>query len=188
MADTADRGEQGASPPIPVGEALAAAVGVVNLLLEQQHPGLVLGLEAGSTIKGTVQQFVEGTAGRLVPHWDWENFFHKQVKHKRNAWLFALRLGAQPVALCLGTVHIGQDHVALEYLERRSDATDIKGVPLQVGFAFAAAVASVLGLSEVRINQPFSELVSYYAETLGMEPVRQKPGGPVNYLVKKVKL
>jgi hypothetical protein len=176
-----------AAPTASIDEALAAAVGVVNLWLQNRFPGLALGLEAGATIKGTVQQFVDASPGRIVSHWDWENFFHKQVKHKRNAWLFSVRRGGQPVALCLGKVHIRDDHVALEYLERRSDAVDVKGLPVQVGYAFAAAVANVLGLSEVRINQPFPELVTYYADALGMEPVRQKENGPVNYLLKKVK-
>lgn len=175
------------APPPPVSEALAAAIGVVNQWLQAQTLDLSLRLEGAATIKATVRQFVEGAPGRKVAEWDWESFFHKKVKHKRDAWLFSLRRGEQPVALCLGKIHIRDDHVALEYLERRSDADKVKGLPVQVGFAFAAAVANVLGLSEVRINQPFPELVSYYADALGMEPVRHKESGPVNYLFKKVK-
>ena len=88
-----------------------------------------------------------GARRRKVSHWDWERKFYKRVRH-RDAWIFDLRRGSQPMVLCLGTIAIREDHVTLENLERRAHAR-VKGVALAAAYQFALAVANVLGLAEV---------------------------------------
>jgi len=169
-------------------EAVAAASQVANGWLQGRDPSLSLRIERMASIKPTVAAFVHGGWKRKVGHWDWVRLFHKEVKWN-DAWLFSLLRGQQPVALCLGSISIQEDHVAIEYLERRLDVPGVKGVPLAAAFQFAAAVAAVLELGQVRVNNPINDtLVDHYARTLHMTPVRQTPGGRVDYLYRNVKI
>lgn len=84
------------------------------------------------------------------------------------------------MVLCMGTIAIREDHVTLEYLERRAYAR-VKSVVLAAAYQFALAVANVLGLAEVRINAPISDkLAPYYARKLEMTPVRHPVDSRVN--------
>ena len=169
-----------------VAEALAAATGVVNeWLVAQQHAGVTLALADAQTIKDTVERFLRGARRRRVSHWDWERKFYRRVRH-RDAWIFDLRQGSQPVVLCMGTIAIREDHVTLEYLERRAYAR-VKGVALAAAYQFALAVANVLGLAEVRINDPINDkLARYYERKLEMTPVRHPVDGRVKYLYRRI--
>lgn len=167
-------------------KALAAASQVVNDWLTTHHPLLSLELENTVTIKATVSCFVHGARRRKV-FWRWEDLYYRHVRH-RKAWLFSLRRGEQPVALCLGTISISADHVALECLERRPYVHGVRGAVLAAAYRFALTVASALGLGQVRINTPLNDkLARFYARTLDMTAVRQTPGGRVNYLYRNVK-
>jgi hypothetical protein len=176
---TADKGRL-------IQEAIAAAAVVANEWLADRHPALTLVLVDTTTVKLTVERFVRGARRRKVTWWDWQNLFYKKVRG-RSAWLFALRRGELPVALCLGTISVSKDHVALEYLERRPYVHGVRGAPLAVAFQFALALASGLGISEVRINSPLNDkLARYYERRLEMTPVRHGPKGDVQYLYKKL--
>lgn len=173
------------APRRAISEALAAASAVVNEWLDAAHPMLALQLIDDLTVKSTVERFRRG-ARTKVHWWDWQKKFHKKVKWK-NAWLFALQRGEQPVALCLGSISVRAGHVAIEYLERRVYARGVKGVPLVAAYQFATAVANALGISEVRINDPLNPaLARHYEQALGMTPVRQGRANEVKYLFKKV--
>lgn len=187
-----DAAEDAAQPPLQPGSverAIAIATSRVNDWLASEHPGLSVVLEDGTSIKDTVVQFLRGIPSRVVHWWDWITFFHKEVKHDRKAYLFSLRsVDDRPLSLCIGRIKVRQDHVALEYLERRADALEAKGATLQVAYLFMAQVAAVLELGEVRINKPINaKLVQVYTDAFDMTPVGQKPDGRVDYLVKKVK-
>lgn len=161
-------------------EALNAAAEVTNEWLRQNALGLRLELVDQATVKVTVERFTRG-ARRKVSHWNWETFYYKQVKG-RPAWMFDLRRGDQPVVMCLGTVRISGDYVALEYLERRKYAR-ARGVALAASFQFALAVAGVMGLTQVRLNNPLNlKLARYYERELNMTPVRQAGSREVQFL------
>lgn len=169
-----------------ISEALEAAKVVVNEWLGAAHPLIALHLESEASIRRSAGAFVRGARRRKVGWWNWEDLYWRKVRYKK-AWLFSLRRGEQPVAMCLGTISIKADHVALEYLERRPYVHGVRGVPLNAAFRFALAVAGALGLSQVRINNPINaKLARFYARALDMTPVRQKPGGDVDYLFKNV--
>jgi hypothetical protein len=110
-------------------------------------------------------------------HWNWEDLFFARVRMK-DAWMYAMVRGGRPRAMCYGRIEVGQGYVSLEYLERAPYARGIRGLTAPAAFQFARAVALLLDLDEVRLNEPFPQLVRYYERTLGA--VRHSAAGAVS--------
>lgn len=172
----------------PKNEVLAAALGQSNVWLADvlQRPDLQLELVPQNAARSTVQAFqLLAGKGRKV-HWDWEDLYFRFARKPRG-WMFSMVLrGTGPGALCQGMVQ--DDHVSIDYLERVA-GEQLQGVVAATAFQFARAVALLLDLDEVRLKDPFPELVEHYEQVLGaMGPaaVRHPADGAVKYLCVKV--
>lgn len=166
-------------------EAIAAAVEVLNQWMAEELllPDLQIYLVTRSSIHETVARF-EAQAIRRMVHWDWQEIFFRKVRLKP-AWMFELVQQGQPGALCFGQVNIKQDYASIEFLERLPGAEEVKGFVARIAFQFAATVAGVLNLPEVRLMSPHPDLVDYYVSTLDLQ--RQPPQGEVEYLTRRLK-
>lgn len=173
-----------AEPPISRSDALAAAVATLNARLQEQAPGeYEIRLEDALSIKQTVHSFHEGSPARRVPDWQWLQLYHRRSK-KPEGWLFSLRFRQRASVLAMGTIQLQHDYVAVDRIERRTDQPELKGNAAPIALAFAEIVARTLGLRQVRINDPFNELLPYYEQKLGFTPVRHADGTRVQYLYK----
>jgi len=166
-------------------EVLAAALDQTNtwLALELGRPDLQLQLVNQPTARPLVLDFERGGGRRRRVHWNWEDLYFSRVRY-RDAWMYAMMRGGRPRALCYGRIVVGDGYVSLEYLERVPYARGLRGVTVSAAFQFARAVALLLDLDEVRLNEPFPQLVRYYMRTLGA--VRHPAAGAVKYLYCKV--
>jgi hypothetical protein len=170
-------------------ETLVAAADEATrwLATEMGRADLQLRLVDERTVKRDVEAFVARLHGRRkVQHWDWLAMFHKKVKY-RNAWMFVVdgrRGHVGPRAMCWGKIEVrAGGYVSIEYVERRPYAR-MGGLTTVIAFRFAQVVAGALEVAEVRINEPFPELVPFYTAKLGVN--RHPPTGRVKYLFKKV--
>lgn len=165
-----------------------AAAAAVNQWLGEElgRSDLRLRLVNEATVKSDVARFVAGARSRRVSHWDWERLFHRNVKHKK-AWMFTIegtRGRTGPGAMCWGKIEVrSPGYVSIEYIERRPYAR-LRGLTTVTAFQFVLIVAGVLGVDEVRIVDPFPQLIRFYTDRLGV--VRHPPTGQVQYLRKKV--
>lgn len=83
-------------------------------------------------------------------------------------WTCAVVCAAKaPGAMRDGRLEVDDGNVSIDYLESSFDAR-IKGMVAQTAFLFARAIALLLALDEVRLNEPFLELVQYYEGILGL--------------------
>jgi hypothetical protein len=157
-------------------EVLAAALDQTNLWLAEtlERPDLHLELVSQATARRTVLDFERGAGRHRKVHWNWEDLFFTHVRYK-DAWMYAMVRGGLPRAMCFGRIEIVGGHVAL----------GLRGVTALAAFQFARAVALLFDLDEVRLNDPFPQLVRYYERTLNA--VRHPAAGPVKYLYVKVK-
>lgn len=166
-------------------EVLAAALDQTNLWLAETigRPDLQLQLVSQPMARRTAIDFEKMGGKRRKVHWNWEDLFFTHVRLK-DAWMYAMVRGGRPRAMCFGRIEVGQGYVSLEYLERAPYARGIRGLTAPAAFQFARAVALLLDLDEVRLNNPFPQLVRYYERTLG--GVRQPTDGAVKYIYVKV--
>lgn len=164
---------------------LAAALDQTNLWLSGTlgRPDLQLQLVSASNARAMALDFERAGGKRRKVHWNWEDLYFSRVRFK-DAWMYAMVRGGRPRALCFGRIEVGHGYVSLEYLERAPYARGLRGLAAPAAFQFARAVALLLDLDEVRLNNPFPQLVRYYERTLGL--VRHPPSGPVKYLSVKV--
>jgi hypothetical protein len=163
-------------------ETLAAALEATNRWFaeDRKRPDLTLQLVDKTTAKSIARDFeAMGGKHRKVKHWDWEDLYFRKVRYK-DAWLYALVRRGRPRCLCYGRIEIKDRYVSLEYLERAPYARGIRGLATSTAFQFARTIAVLLDLPEVRINDPFPQLVRFYERTLGL--VRHPLEGPVKYL------
>lgn len=172
----------------PKNEVLAAALGQTNAWLSDVllRPDLQLELVPQHTARSTAEEFQKNAGQNRRVHWNWEELFFRFARTPRG-WMFAMVLrGTGTGALCQGMVQ--DDYVSIDYLERADD-DKLQGVVTLTAFQFARAVALLLDLDEVRLKEPFPELVEHYEQVLGsMGPpvVRHPPDGSVKYLSVKV--
>ena len=171
-------------------EVLAAAATEANRWLAETmgRGDLRLRLVDAASVTRDVRAFVSGVElRRKVRHWDWLAFFHRKVKY-RDAWMFTIegtRGRAGPRAMCWGKIEVrSPGYVSIEYIERRPFAR-MGGLTTVTAFQFVLIVAGTLEVEEVRVVNPFPELVRFYTAKLGV--VRHPPTGVVQYLFKKVK-
>jgi|GEM_PF-3389637 len=167
-------------------QVFAAALDETNgWLFAEGHPfrsTLVTGTNARQMAMDIEQA---GDLQRRVS-WDWETLYFRRVRHKA-AWMHAMVRRGQSFkarALCYGRVEVRGGYVSLEYLERARHARGLKGLTVFTAFQFARTVAVLLGISEVRINDPFTQLVSYYERALRAH--RHPAEGPVQYLYTRI--
>jgi len=171
---------------VGLNEALGASLQVTNdWLVGLGKEGFVLTLEAASSVKATERDFIHGMSHRRkVNWWKWERKFHQNVKFGKG-WFIALRKNGRPVMLCVGTICKARTYIAIDYLERRPYAHGVGGYALLTAYQFAAALAGVLGVGQVRINDPINKRVeNYYAVRLQMN--RHPPHGKVQYLYRSL--
>lgn len=167
-------------------EVLAAALDQTNTWLAQTlgRPDLQLQLISQPIARASAMQFERGGGlGRKV-HWNWEEIFFSRVRHQ-DAWMYAMVRAGRPRAMCYGRIQVKGAYVSLEYLERAPYARGIRGFTAPTAFQFARAVALLLDLTEVRLNEPFPHLVQYYERVLE-GAIRHPAAGPVKYLSVKV--
>jgi hypothetical protein len=167
-------------------EVLAAALDQTNTWLAQTlgRSDLQLQLISQPIARTAALQFERGGGRRRKVHWNWEELFFSKVRHQ-DAWMYAMVRAGRPRAMCYGRIQVKGGHVSLDYLERTPYARGIRGLTAPTAFQFARAVALLLDLTEVRLNEPFPHLVHYYEKVLG-EAVRHPAVGPVKYLSVKV--
>ena len=165
-------------------EAVVATVDQLNmwLLSELELTDLRVQLVTRSSVRSTVQKFTAQAHARLVD-WDWEKIFFRKVRLKP-AWMFELVQLDNPGALCFGQVNIKEDYASIEFLERQTGFDSLKGLVAQIAFQFAATVARLLGLPEVRLMNPHPDLVNYYESTLCL--TRHLLLGEVQYLSRRL--
>ena len=167
-------------------EVLAAALDQTNTWLAQtlRRPDLQLQLISQPVARSTAMQFERGGGLRRKVHWNWEEIFFSRVRHQ-DAWMYAMVRAGRPRAMCYGRIQVKGAYVSLEYLERAPNARGIRGFTAPTAFQFARAVALLLDLTEVRLNEPFPHLVQYYERVLE-GAIRHPAAGPVKYLLVKV--
>lgn len=165
-------------------EACLATLAVMNERLASEFSAHVVQLEVVDAPKakqlGRVFHFED--QARLVD-WDWESLFHKRVKNKKAAWMFAVTVGGEFGAVCYGTISVDSDCVSIEYLERKLDVTVLKGIAAEIAIRYAEALAVFLKIGEVRICNPDPALVGFYEENFDLS--RHSDGDEVRYLFKK---
>jgi len=149
-----------------------------------QRPDLTLNLMDAASAGPVARAFVAGIERHRQVEWDWSALFHRRVKHQ-DAWMFAIVCRGRPRAMCYGKIEVRHGFVAIEYLERRPYTRGLRGLTAPAAFQFAKTVAVLLNIQEVRLNQPFPQLVRYYIRTLGVS--RHPPVGGVQYLLAMVK-
>lgn len=172
-------------------EVLAAALAQTNALLADvlERPDLQLELVSHTSARPTARAF-ERLAGlrRRMKHWDWEELFFKHARRPRG-WMCAMVLrGEGPSAMCKGRIEVSDGYVSIDYLESSGDER-LKGMVAPTAFQFARAIALLLDVDEVRLNEPFAELVEYYEGVLGIfgiPAVRHPAEGGVKFLSVKV--
>lgn len=171
-------------------EVLAAALGLTNqwLASEQLRPDLQLQLVSQTAARSTAQAFQRRGGPARQVHWDWEALYFKRARRPRG-WMFAMVLtGAGPEAMCHGRLEVDNGYVSVDYLER-APGEQLQGIVMPTAFYFARAVALLTDLDEVRVNEPFPELVEYYERVLGAfgtPAVRHPAEGGVQFLSVKV--
>lgn len=167
-------------------EVLAAALDQTNTWLAQtlRRPDLQLQLISQPVARSTAMQFERGGGVRRKVQWNWEEIFFSRVRHQ-DAWMYAMVRAGRPRAMCYGRIQVKGAYVSLEYLERAPYARGIRGFTAPTAFQFARAVALLLDLTEVRLNEPFPHLVQYYERVLE-GAIRHPAAGPVKYLSVKV--
>jgi hypothetical protein len=168
-------------------EVLAAALDQTNLWLKgQEHPFYLVLPEGMTEAKKLIKDLQRADNQRRV-HWDWEHLYSREVRLKP-AWMYAMvreKPGAMHVrAMCCGRIEVKDRYVSIEYLERVGSDPELKGLTALTAFQFARTVALLLDIDEVRLNDPFPELVPYYEQTLGV--VRHPQEGSQQYLYIKV--
>lgn len=174
--------------PVLLAQVLAAALDETNgWLATQGHPFRLILVNA-TNARQMALDIEQSGDGRRKVGWDWETLYFRRVRH-RKAWMYAMvrgrRSAARARALCYGRVELRHGHVSLEYLERARHARDIKGLTVFTAFQFARTVALLLGIGEVRVNDPFPQLVAYYERALNAN--RHPTEGPVQYLYTRIK-
>jgi len=168
---------------------LKAAVDDVNVWLASvmTRPDLKLRLVTQGSVSADFRNFTAGVGKhRKVKHWDWVQLFHQRVKF-RNAWMFAVdgpRRRPGPRAMSWGKVEVvAPGYVSIEYLERRPFAR-MGGLTTLIAFRFVQIVGLALGVAEVRVSEPFPQLIPYYVAKLGV--IRHPATGRVQYLFKTI--
>lgn len=172
-------------------EVLAVALEQTNSLLSGAlgRSDLQLELVSHTSARSTARAF-ERLAGlrRKMKHWDWEELFFKRARRPRG-WMCAMVLrGEGPSAMCYGRIEVSDGYVSIDYLESSGDER-LKGMVAPTAFQFARAIALLLDLDEVRLSEPFPELVEYYEGVLGLlgiPAVRHPAEGGVKFLSVKV--
>lgn len=163
-------------------QILAAALEQTNKWFKEElnRPDLSLQLVDKATAPRVTSDFMfMGGKRRKVAHWDWEDIYFRKVRYK-DAWLYALVRRGRPRAMCYGRIAIKEGYVSLEYLERAPYARGVRGLVTSTAFQFARTIAVLLDLTEVRVNDPFPQLVRFYEQTLGLQ--RHPAEGPVKWL------
>lgn len=166
-------------------EVLAAALDQTNNWLASEALGptaFQIQLVTQASVRNLASQF-EAVAGDRHVDWNWERIFFKKVRHK-DAWMYAVINGTSPNGFCYGKIEVKEKYVSLEYLERAAPIADLQGRMLQIAFQFARTVALLLDITEVRLNEPFPALVTYYEEALGA--IRHPASGEVQYMAVEV--
>lgn len=167
-------------------EVLAAALDQTNTWLANElgRPDLQLQLVSQPVARRIALQFERAGGRRRKVQWNWEELFFSRVRHQ-DAWMYTMVRSGLPRAMCYGRIQVKGGHVSLEYLERAPYARGLRGVTAPTAFQFARAVALLLDLTEVRLNEPFPQLVRYY-ERIMEGAIRHPTSGAVKYLSVKV--
>lgn len=168
-------------------EIFAAAIQVTNDWLSTTQSGdlEIQLLSDNTTVARVTKQFISHCKHRRKVDWDWSTVYHKRIKYQ-DAWMFALVRRGTPGALCCGRIAIVDRYVSVERLERTPYRRGLRGLVVPTTFQFARAVALLLDLHEVRIEQPFPQLVRHYEKVL--RGIRQPATGEVKYISVQVKL
>lgn len=166
-------------------EACLATLAAMNERLASEYPNLALQLTVvdGPLAKQLGKVFSAQDLERWVD-WDWVALFHKRVKREKSAWMFAVVVAETYGAVCYGTISIDNDCVSVEYLERKLDVAALKGIAAEIAIQYVEALASYLGLGEIRVCDPDPALIEFYEQNFGL--TRQSDSVEVTYLFKKV--
>jgi len=171
-------------------EVLAAALAQTNgwIAAELKRPDIWLELVLQHTARQTAEAFATIAADRRRVHWDWESLYFKKAR-KPDGWMFSIIVKSQgPSAMCYGRLDVKKDYVSINYLES-AQVEELKGLVALISFQFALTVAIVLDIDELRLCDPFEELVPFYErvlQALGMPAVRHPAEGSVQFLSAKV--
>ena len=121
---------------------------------------------------------VKNWQNRVVGHWDWQRITKRA---KRNRYDLAIWYGGRLCGLGFGPGD--GDWIAINFLEGDPDKDHpLKGRIIDIAIQVLEAQAGAQGAAEMRLLQPFPELVERY-KARGYDRLAEQPD--VDYLAKK---